>query len=175
MGRYAVTHLIESLGNDKVTGRDLYLLGVPSLESLPERLTLATEHCVCLLASDASQLSTKLVFRAAEQLLAFGAVYICSWGPGCERVHDLFDEAVVGDGSGPSESPSIMTTWHETETLEEALWFALDAAAPADCFAKSCKSLVAISVASAEWSSIIRAAYTDPDALRRRVASDDGA
>ena len=93
MGRYAVTHITESLGNDKVTGRELYLLGVPSLESLPERLTLATEHFVCLLASDASQLSTKLVFRAAEQLLASGAVYICSWGPGCERVHDLFDEA----------------------------------------------------------------------------------
>jgi hypothetical protein len=48
---------------------------------------------------------------------------VCVVGDDCERVHDVIDEIVVGDGSadrlgGPT------TTWHANETLADVRAFA---------------------------------------------------
>src|SRR5262245_58549337 len=79
-------------------GRDLYFLHVAGAAALtPFRLT--TRDCVCLLVWDASRESNWTVHRVAELILASGCKYLCAWGPDCERVHDIFDEVIVGDGS----------------------------------------------------------------------------
>jgi len=42
-------------------------------------------------------------------------------GPGCEEVHNQIDDILVNAGENP---PFIATTWHEDETLDEAVEFA---------------------------------------------------
>jgi hypothetical protein len=49
-----------------------------------------------------------------------------------------------------------MTTWHEEETLEDALDYFLDAAYPTDGFAVDSEYWVAISMNNAAWAPIIR-------------------
>jgi len=57
-----------------------------------------------------------------EDCLRDGVKFIGVVGPNCERVHDLIDEHVVGDGSDGTRF--ILTSWHTDETLGEALEFA---------------------------------------------------
>ena len=47
------------------------------------------------------------------------------WGIGCERLHDWIDEQdcerhgwIITD-----DTPVMMTTWHSSETLADAMWF----------------------------------------------------
>jgi hypothetical protein len=48
---------------------------------------------------------------------------ICVVGGDCERVHDVIDELIVGDGSADdSEWPA--TTWHADQSLDEVRSFA---------------------------------------------------
>lgn len=60
------------------------LSAVPGLP-LPEGT-----FCV-LLACDALGVSVDAVSDAIESLLERGMAYLCSWGPDCERVHDITD------------------------------------------------------------------------------------
>ena len=77
------------------------------------------------------------------------------WGPDCERVHDIIDEAVVSRNPGETDEDVIMTTWHEDETIEEALWFAVNSAFPAGAYEQTCKTFVTIAVGSQDWGSQI--------------------
>ncbi len=67
---------------------------------------------------DSEQESVGEISRVAEVLLGSGGVYFCTWGNGCERVHDIIE--VDPD---PADDSVVMTTWHDDETLDEALWF----------------------------------------------------
>ncbi|MFZ5891951.1 MAG: DUF7684 family protein [Myxococcota bacterium] len=60
-------------------------------------------------------------------------------------VHDVFDLVSI---ERSSDAPVIMSTWHEKESLEEALWFALVSAYPVGTFAEQCGSVVAIAIGS---------------------------
>ena len=60
--------------------------------------------------------SVDLLARVGESFLDAGLVVVCVWGPDCERVHDVFDEVYVGDGTIERDSP-MMSTWHD-----ENLW-----------------------------------------------------
>jgi hypothetical protein len=48
-----------------------------------------------LLAINASGISNEFIFQTAEKLIEMGIVYLCAWGPDCERVHDDFAEAKI--------------------------------------------------------------------------------
>lgn len=121
-------------------------------------------HVTCLPAWDAALVSVETVARVAEQLLAAGCVYLCAWGPDCERVHDIFDEVIVGDGSQtPDDDAIVMTSWHAAQSLDDALWFLLHCANPADRYAQSCRSAVAIVVGEeAGWRGTVRRALSHP-------------
>jgi hypothetical protein len=56
-----------------------------------------------------------------EACLADHVILIAVLGPDAEKVHDLIDEVVVGDGS--DESRFVMTSFHSDESLEEVLKF----------------------------------------------------
>jgi hypothetical protein len=55
---------------------------------------------------------------------------VCFVGDDCERVHDVFDEIIVGILVGHGQLPEDdalygpITTWHVNESLEEVLAFA---------------------------------------------------
>jgi hypothetical protein len=42
-------------------------------------------------------------------------------GEGCEAVHDLLDQLIVGDDG--NEDRFIVTTWHENEPIEDVIEF----------------------------------------------------
>jgi hypothetical protein len=56
-----------------------------------------------------------------EACLADRVVLIAVLGADAEKVHDLIDEVVVGDGS--DESRFVMTSFHSDESLEQVLEF----------------------------------------------------
>lgn len=52
-----------------------------------------------------------------------GVRLICVLGPDCERVHDVIDEIIIGDGTGEG-GYGMLTTWHTGESIEDVRKFA---------------------------------------------------
>lgn len=108
-------------------------------------------------AADVRATSTDILSEFALPALNEGMVYFCSWGPGCERFHDIVDELVVEDSlrepkfSGPGRNDAIMTTWHESETLEEALEFFRTCAVPTNGFLADSDFGIVMCVGNATW------------------------
>lgn len=68
------------------------------------------------LLSEFDSLSNKLVNTKCR--------YVCSWGEQCELFHDLVDESdVMLSLDKKNDAPSIMTTWHNNESIEDALFY----------------------------------------------------
>jgi hypothetical protein len=109
------------------------------------------KHCVLFLAMDARTMSINEISHIANWALAQGAVYLCAWGSDCERVHDIIDEVVCNRNPDVTDEDVIMTTWHEDEALDEALWFAVNSAFPTGAYSETCKTLVAVAVGSEDW------------------------
>lgn len=57
-----------------------------------------------------------------EQFLRDGVVFVGVVGKDCSRVEDIIGELVVGDGN--DETRFILTSFHEDESLDEAIDFA---------------------------------------------------
>ena len=68
-----------------------------------------------------------------------------------------------------SDDSTIMTTWHNNESLEEAIWFTLNVAFPDDRFFDECRSVVAVCIGSPSWAEQIITALSNPRALAARV------
>ena len=159
---------LERRGYDPLTGRDLYSLQVASVEELPDALPSTLGAFVCLLAWNSLHETVKAVSRVADLLLDSGCVYLCSWGLGCERVHDIMDETVVGPDPDPGDDYCVMTTWHDNETLEEALGFFLAWTVPDEAFRNTCRSAVVLSIAGTDdWHETIDRALKSPGPFRQ--------
>jgi hypothetical protein len=63
-----------------------------------------------------------LLNEFVESCLANNVELISVFGEGCETVHGLIDDFIVGDGS--DDTSFITTTWHENEVLADVLDFA---------------------------------------------------
>ena len=137
------------------------VIEVPKLE-WPTTFEVPSKRFRLLVAADVKSAKTQVISDFALSALKRGMVYFCSWGPGCERFHDIVDEDVVGyDGtsrefSGPSTSDVIMTTSHGNETLEEALDFLATCAVPTDGFTPDSDFRLVISVANQQWAAQAR-------------------
>jgi len=114
---------VEHLGRDDVTERDLFMIELDRIDDLPDDLQLPSRYFACFLAWDASGVSHDVIGAVAQKLVRQGAVYFCTWGSDCERVHDIIDEERVR--VDPTGESVIMTTWHRDERLSEAMWFLL--------------------------------------------------
>jgi hypothetical protein len=79
------------------------------------------EGFALFLASDASVVSPDVLVAFGEWSIGQGMFWLSTWGPDCERVHDIVDEVDVGEGAG-TERPVVMTTWHANDPLDEALF-----------------------------------------------------
>ncbi len=141
---------IKAFGFEPDAPRNVFHLALPRLEAFPTHLPMLSPKFTLFLACDSRNIPLNALDTFAKMALAQGAVYVCTWGPDCERVHDIFDEAIVGrlfDGGEAADPHStITTTWHHGETLEEALDFFLTAAAPGDDYAAGCGAALVISV-----------------------------
>jgi hypothetical protein len=137
---------LQRLGTDRITDYEVFLLGITSLDNMPENLQLPSKRFVCLLAMDARGLGVNLISALAEKLLNAGCVYFCCWGPDCERVHDIVDDVIVDKGVTPISWGHVMTTWHSNDSLQEAVEFFLWLAAPNTTHAAHCASALALRV-----------------------------
>lgn len=158
-----MTSGVQAHGRQKSSGREILSLAVPQMEQLPRDLGIYSHHCVLFLAVDGTVLADEQLFSLVGWVMDQSAVYVCVWGPGCERVHDVIDEAIIELDQTETDETVIMTTWHDDETLEEALWFALNDAIPASAYSASCSVVIAVSIGSEQWGTRISAYLSNPE------------
>jgi hypothetical protein len=163
-------------GLDRVSERRLFSLAFASASEVPAHFTVPCKHFVCLIAWDSRAASVNDIVRVVAPLLESGASYFVCWGPDCERVHDVIDEIVSGPNS-PIDVPvdaCIMTTAHESEPLEDALWFFLTCATPDAFYEALTDGAIGVSIGSGQSAGEIASALNDPRAFVQSV-SDRGA
>ena len=148
----------------------LLLAYVPRVEDWPERLDELQGQFVLFLALDATGVNDEPIGQLARKLLAQGVAYVCAWGPGCDRVHDIFDAELAAQGLVGEEDALVATSWHADDTLDEALWFALFAACPKEELLETGGSVLALVVAREDWAEHVRRRLADPGGLHRDVA-----
>jgi hypothetical protein len=163
---------LEHLGRNDVSGRELFLLGVPSVSDIPEELNLESKYFGVLLAFDARGVDDALILDLARSLAASGMRFFCSWGSDCERVHDLFDSAVFEYDVDQTDESVIMTTWLDDPSLDEALWESLYVSFPASDYWEECRAQVAITIGNQAWAEQVKHRYSDLSALNKDVLGD---
>lgn len=161
--------MLREHGFDPVMERRLLSLAIPSADALP-RLVLPPGNFACLLAWNARGVADDTVSAIVAPLLRQGASYFVCWGPDCERVHDIIDQMVSHPGNdfGVLEDSCIMTTWHASEPLSEALWFFLVDSRPDEHYQNSTHAALAIAVGSPAWAAEIVEALDHPQEFIRR-------
>jgi len=135
------------------------------------QVDLPSPHTILFIAADARDIPADTIASVAERFLALGLTCVCVWGPDCERVHDLFDEVHVGDGS-TEPTFTFMSTWHSDEPMEEALWYFLQCAFPMDSEIET-TSYLAITVGRADWAATVEHALSNLPAFKTRMLRDD--
>ena len=152
------------------TGCPLYSESVADFAALA-RLPLPSSDTVLLIVADFQAVSTDTIADVAKHLFASGLTYICVWGPDCERVHDIFDSVYIGDGSSEPQH-SFMSTWHDDEPLDEALWFFLQCAFPPDSDITT-TSRLAVTIGSLEFAAWVEDALSDVPAFVSRMLANE--
>jgi hypothetical protein len=142
-----------------------YLCPADSIESLGEKTTNGSANFGLFVAIDASGIADANILQGAKKLLSKGLACLCTWGPGCERVHDLFDVAARSINSELSGDDVVMTTWEADVPIEEALWFFVHAAFVTKKFDKTCKNWIIAPISSPEWEQLIRSKIAEISAI----------
>ena len=155
--------MLEKLGFDEPSARNLFALSLETPESFPDGLTLSSPRFVCLLAWDLRDVDIERITELAAKLLNAGAVYVCAWGPDCERVHDVVDKVRNGPNPPPIVDRVVMTTWHSKEPLAEAIWFTLRSTNPDEGYAEGCDSTLGVTIGNLGWHDEICSAFRDSD------------
>ena len=149
-------------GRERINGDHLFTwqLSIANLKHFaPEGLP--SPHFACLLAVDATAIDDRTIDAFAERLLDHGMAYLCVWGPDCRRVHDLVDDVVVLRTIREGWEHTIMTTWHDDEPLEEAIWFLIHAAYPEEALLPTCETRIGIAVANDNWAEELYRRFDD--------------
>ena len=136
------------------------------LASLPDR---TSKHFAMFLVMDARGKTAKEFGTIPNGLLKDGLVYLCAWGPDSERVHDIFDEVAISLESQFGHAFNLMSTWHSSESLDDALWFFLNSTVPDEVYANSCGSALVVSVGNQQWSDHLFGSLSDIPAFNARV------
>ncbi len=152
---------LEKLGFEEVSERNLFALHLETPESFPDVFSLGSSRFVCLLAWDSRDVNVSRVTELAAKLLNAGAVYVCAWGPDCQRVHDVIDEVHAGLNPSLIVDRTVMTTWHSGEPLVEAIWFALNCTNPDEGYEPGCASILGVTIGNQGWHEEICSAFRD--------------
>lgn len=129
--------------------RSLYSLSVPCAEELAPAIQIEYEHFALFLAWDAAKAKDQEICTFASKLFARGLAVICIWGNDCERVHDLFDRVELEEEWQLSAESVVISTWHENEPLEKALWFFVNCSYAHEEYAPTCSAGIAVTVGDA--------------------------
>jgi hypothetical protein len=126
--------------------------------SWPERVKIPARRFRLFVAADSTRNTVDEISHFSEAALTRGMVYFCGWGPGCERFHDIVDEIMVGDEvfghnrfTPQTPHDTVMTTWHDRDTLEDALDFFATSAVPSDGYVLDSDYRLVVCVGHSEW------------------------
>ena len=106
--------------SDESVGHQLVLIEADAVSDLADWPALPSQHFLCFVVWDAPS-DIEPVMSLARTLLDEGAVFVSTFGRDCERVHDAIDEVIVTTERERGDDDAIMTTWHASESLEEAI------------------------------------------------------
>lgn len=99
------------LGHHSASNRDVYLLTLNDLDTPFALPDIQGHQFTCFCALNAEGLPADELGKFCSHLLQLGCSYLCTWGPDCERVHDIMDEEIVGNNPAQSDLGCVMTTW----------------------------------------------------------------
>jgi hypothetical protein len=77
-------------------------------------------------------------------------------GPECRKVEDIFDVARVQCNPDETDGNVVITTSHSQESIEEAVWFFLNCAWPAEDYVRKCSDWVAAVINNSAWEARVR-------------------
>ena len=168
---------MRSFGENQLTEIGVFSLHAASLKEASAELVLPTKYLTALIVCDSDQLSVGEISDLAKALLEKGAVYLCFWGKGCKRFHDIVDEIeaeadTFGKSCPARHNGTLMTTWHEKESLDEALWFLLSCAWPLDDEIESCSTVV-ITIGNKLWANAIASRLENMEQFRKEISNAD--
>lgn len=147
---------LTEIGSTPTLGQFLLL----ECDSFEELICLppVSRHFALFTAFDLSQVSSEGMLSVASHLIDRGLAYASCWGEDCERWHDAIDEVrpVDFNDDRPQSGPPdiLMTTWHDGEPLEEALFFFGRLALPTPYYADDCRDYLI--AASSNYIDLIR-------------------
>ena len=146
----------------------IYSAHVSSLSEI-EALTFPSRYFTLLVCADFKSASVRELSSVARRLIQLGNLWFAAWGDGCERGHDIYDETLINLNV---ESPEIMTTWHDGETLADALWFILFVASVQDDHWDRCSTII-VTVGDKDWESEIDVCLENVSAFNELVLQEE--
>jgi hypothetical protein len=149
--------------------RELFALNASTPADVTAALRPGFGHFAMFLAWDAASIATDVISTLAAHMHDRGLAYLCAWGPGCERVHDIFDEVEVELMEARPADSVIMTTWHSAEPIEEALWFFVNNSFPDPAYEETCRLGIAATIANDSWASLVDRYLDDLRLLNKAV------
>lgn len=174
-----MTEQVERLAADSDGQREVVLIG---LQGWSWPAGAGVDWYTAFIAADARDVSVERVSALANAMLSHRCAYVSVWGPGCERVHDIFDEVFVersylqqGHDSiseWSQDIPFLMTTWHEHESLASALRFALYTAIPSDDGYYEERPPTFVALAEPQYRDSVRGLILDRERLDRESDGD---
>jgi len=154
--------------DDESVGQQLVLIEADSVSELADWPALPSQHFLCFVVWDAPS-DVEPVMSLARTLLDAGAVFVGTFGQGCERVHDAIDEIIVTTDRERGNDDVIMTTWHASKRLEEALWFGLFTTFPATAYETTARTRVVVAIDAERYAETLRRYLADPQYLSKLV------
>jgi hypothetical protein len=121
------------------TGRSAFIVCAENLLA-SNPVSIDKAPYILFIASEKLVLSVEV--REARRWVDAGVAYMCAWGPASSELDDLFDYATFLPEVGTPLTFTLMTTWHNKEPLEEALWFAFYNATAPDELEEELESVV---------------------------------
>ncbi|CAE7840085.1 CPO, partial [Symbiodinium necroappetens] len=122
------------VSTDPYDGRRYWYLGADRFENVDAAFPEFGAFFAVMIFCEAGKKDYRAISDLAARLTRRGASTVHCWGPGCEQVHDLFDDVYVVDEIGVLEQDGIErprsyvflqhTYWHTERSLREASnWF----------------------------------------------------
>ena len=144
------------VGYDATLKRQIWLLELDAINVPFHCDELQKQQFTCLCVCDASSMGTDELATFCMRLIDLGFAYFCTWGPDCERVHDIMNQQVIGENPPATDIGCLMTTWHAKESLAEAVDYFLACTVPDEEYAPAgCACGLAVVVGSMDWATNI--------------------
>ena len=152
-------------------GRDLYFVNLLRPENISNNLALSSPHYLCFIAWDSEDTPKDEISDFVTPLFMSGCVYFCLWGSGCKRMHDIIDE--IHESIGSHDDSVIMTTWHDDEPIEDAIFFFLNSTCEDEKYESTTNSSLAIVIGSNNYTETVRGALKDPFTFTKTVLNGE--